>query len=152
MLLFLRLLAAFFLTCLGSCGHVIVKSPDPRNSAPADDQSWSSFRKALENKDVSKIASKIDFPLPPTGLEGMDGFEGIGTLKRFDPYFSTLFPEDAVRTLLGFSPGREDIGARNWTVVHSDRAVDSEMESTISYHFVLSSDGRVRLKSIQFAG
>jgi len=151
MLPLLRFLAACLLICLGSCGEMVVKSPASRESVSADDQSWKAFQKALERRDAVKVASMTEFPLP-TDFEGLEGFDGIGSRKTFARDFGTFFPQEVIRTLLEFSPSAGEIRSKSWIVAHNEPHEVSEMEWSMFYYFILSSDGKVRLKSIKIAG
>lgn len=151
MLSFLRFLAPCLLIFLSSCGEMVVKSPASRKSVAADDQSWSAFQQALERRDVGKVASMVEFPLP-NDLEGLEEFEGIGSRKTFNRYFDTLFPSEVIRTLLDYTPSAEDIRSGSWSVAHHEPNEISEEEWSMFYQFVLTPDGKIRLKRIQMAG
>ncbi len=147
-----RFPAVCLLLFLGSCGEMVVKPHAPKKPEVVKDESWADFQKALERSDIEKVASMVDFPLP-NDLEGLGReFEGIGSRKTFRRDFDTLFPNEVIGTLIGYSPSAEEIRAGRWSVAHDEPNDISEMEWSMYYQFARASDGRIRLKRIQMAG
>ena len=136
---------------LVSCGEITAEARRESLSAPSAAESWRSFQAAVKSNDVELVASMVKFPLE-TGIDEIDGFGGVVSRRRFERDFSSYFPEEAIPTLLNFSPSPGDIRAKKWNVSYNYPDSISEMESTMGYEFVLSDDGKIRLERLFFAG
>lgn len=136
---------------LVSCGEITAEARRESQSASSTVESWRSFQAAVKSNDVERVASMVKFPLE-TGIDEIDGFGGVVSRRRFERDFSSYFPEEAIPTLLNFSPSPSDIRAKKWNVLHNQPAPISEEEWAIGYGFVLSDDGKIHLERLYFAG
>lgn len=116
------------------------------------DQFWKDFQSGLERNDVSEISRLTRFPLD-VDLADLNGFEGIGNRDEFLRHFTTLFPAQAIRTLLHEKPrSRSPDQLESWSICHNEPNNVSEMEWSIIYCFSRSADGEIRMTAIHFAG
>ena len=121
---------------------------------------WKDFQNALRARDAKKIADMTLFPAK-IGIAGIDGFEGINQREGFIRHFDTIFPREAVETLLATNASdlkpehsnEADRVENYWVVIHDHKnSVASENEWTIGYAFSQQPDGSVKLAEVGFAG
>ena len=131
---------------------------EPALSPRSLDQFWRDFQSALRRNDVSEIAKLTRFPIE-VNLADLEGFEGIGNREGFVRHFKTIFPEQAIRTLLNETPQpRDPVGVlrdkatESWSISHNEPNKVSELEWSIIYCFSRFSDGSIRMTTIDFAG
>jgi hypothetical protein len=149
----------FVLTLIGiscSCGTSTqsLGVAQSKKQAPSEkllDQFWKDFQSALKRKDVSEISRLTRFPLD-ADLANIEGFEGIGNREGFARHFKTLFPEQAIRTLLNETPKLDADDVESWSICHNELNKVSEMECSIIYCFSRLPNGDIRMTSIHFAG
>lgn len=121
---------------------------------------WKDFQNALRARDAKRIADMTLFPAK-IGIAGIDGFEGINQREGFLRHFDTIFPREAVETLL--ATNASDLKSEHsdesgkvenyWVVIHDNKdSGASENEWTIGYVFSRQPDGSVKLVEVGFAG
>ena len=156
----------FILTIFcGSCTYPSATQPHRSQDRSEDlastqtlDQFWKRFRSALKNNDSSEISRMTRFPID-VSLAGIEEFEGIENQEEFVRHYRTLFPEQAVRTLLKESPqlrhADEDLqknAIEEWSIYHNEPNEISEFEWSRIYCFSRFANGDIRLTAIHFAG
>ena len=120
---------------------------------------WTEFQNALRARDAEKIAGMTSFPAD-IGLAGIEEFEGINQREGFIRHFDTIFPEEAVATLLAISassweverPEESGRAGHHWSVSYHNKPAMSEGEFGIYYIFSPMPDGSVRLTAVDFVG
>lgn len=128
------------------------RSNGQASSESSLDQFWKDFQAGLERNDVSEISRLTRFPLD-VDLADLEGFEGIGNRDGFARHFTTLFPAQAIRTLLNEKPkSRTPDDLESWSICHNEPNKVSEMDWSIMYFFSRLADGEIRMTAIHFAG
>lgn len=151
----LFILITFGLTC--SCqpsteARKAEHRSEPESPEKSLDPFWREFQSALAKNDVAGITRLTRFPID-CNLADVEGFEGIRNREGFGRNFGTIFPKQAVRTLLTTRSLPEDEGdAESWTICHNEPNEISEMEWSIIYRFSRLPDGSIRLTAVEFAG
>lgn len=124
------------------------------------DSFWKDFQNALRARDSEKIAGMTHFPAD-IGLAEIEGFEGINQREGFVRHFDTIFPKEAVETLLAKSASDLELQRFDhageaeyyWFVQHDHKdPLASEGDWNIRYVFSRQPDGSIQLTGVGFAG
>jgi hypothetical protein len=118
---------------------------------------WSDFQGALRSGDPELVAKLTAFPLEEN-LSDLSGLEDLGTEAGFIANFRTVFPVEAVQSVVQMEPeplpvtADSPAGSTSWILGWHSSGSATEQNCSIHYTFTRMPDGRILLAAITFAG
>ncbi len=143
-----------------SCSHYVAAKNPENYSACSEmktgqksiDGFWKDFQVALRERDMMEVSRLTKFPLD-VGLAEIEGFEGIENREGFERHFESIFPLQAIESILNAKPPTKGKNhSETWSFSHHQPNQASEEEWSIIYSFSVIEDGSIKMTAINFAG